>query len=90
MSNINLIHLKTERLLRYYYSVHGNLVTEAVKYVSRKLNAKYELYMILAKRVIKVSLCSSCHGDLVSTATRYVACDAYHLQEYLMPNMISI
>ena len=28
--------------------------------------------------------------DLVSTATRYVACDAYHLQGYLMPNMISI
>ena len=49
MPNIYLIHLKTNKLLRYYYSFHGSLVTVAMKYVSRKLNAKYELYMILAK-----------------------------------------
>ena len=85
MPNINVIHLKTKELLRYYCSFHGNLVTVAMKYVSRKRNAKYELYMILTK-----SINFSCHGDLVSTSTRHVACDAYHLQGYLMPNMISI
>ena len=49
MPNINLIHLKTKELLRYYCSFHGNLVTVAMKYVSKELNAKYEVYMILAK-----------------------------------------
>ena len=51
MPNINLIHLKTKKLLRYYCSFHGNLVTVAMKHVSRKLDAKYELYMILTKGI---------------------------------------
>ena len=31
MPNMNLIHLKTEELLRYYCSFHGNLVFVAMK-----------------------------------------------------------
>ena len=49
MPNINLIHLKTNKLLRHYCSFHGNLVTVAMKYVLKELNAKYDVYMILAK-----------------------------------------
>ena len=32
MPNINLIHLKTKELVRYYCSFHGNLVDVATKY----------------------------------------------------------
>ena len=31
MLNINLIHLKTNEFLRYYCSLHGNLVAVAIK-----------------------------------------------------------
>ena len=52
MPNMNLIHLKTKELLRYYCSFNGNLVAVAMDYAAdpycpkRKLNAKYELYAI--------------------------------------------
>ena len=31
MPNMNLIHLKTNELLRYYCSFHGNIVAVAMK-----------------------------------------------------------
>ena len=49
MPNMNIMHLKTKELLRYYCSFHGNLAAVAIKsmqlirIVSKKLNAKYEL-----------------------------------------------
>ena len=50
MPNMNLIHLKTNELLRYYCSFHGNLVSvpsmQLIPIFPRKLNAKYEFYMI--------------------------------------------
>ena len=49
MPNVDSIWLKTKKLLRYYCSFQGNLVTVVMKYVSRRLSAKYELYMILTK-----------------------------------------
>ena len=58
MPNINSIHLKTKELLRYYCSFHGNLVTVAMKYVSKELNAKYEDNMILAKGITIVVMVS--------------------------------
>ena len=34
MTNMNLIHLKKNELLRYYCSFHSNLVAVAVKYAA--------------------------------------------------------
>ena len=34
MPSMNLIHLKTKELLRYYCSFHGNLVAVAMKYAA--------------------------------------------------------
>ena len=38
MPNMNLIHLKTKELLRYYCSFHGNLVAVAKYELILKIN----------------------------------------------------
>ena len=81
MLNMNSIHLKTNELLRYHCSFHGNLVAVALKYAvddyypKKSLMPKMNSVQFKTHELLRYHF--RCHGNLVTIASRYVA-DAYH------------
>ena len=81
---MNLVRLRTNKLLMFQSGRHGNQVSIATRYDADAYRPNEPPYQIWTQLRLKtkelLAYHCGCHGNLVTIAARYVA-DAYCLKE---------